>query len=102
MILEGLFQWLVLELSSGGGDPSGVGIEEEEENHAESHEVHVDEEQDASVIETPAALHTTDGVGGAGDRGEGGQDEKRRGVVTWEVGEIDCDGEATQNEKIAA
>ena len=49
------------------GDPVGVGVEEEEEDHAEGHEVHVDEQEDAAVIEAPASLHATDRVGGAGD-----------------------------------
>jgi hypothetical protein len=89
-------------LLSSGGDPSSVGIEQKEEDHAESHEVHVDEEQDSSVVEAPAALHATDSVGGACDRGDSRQNEKRSGAVAWEVREIDSDGEAAQNEEIAA
>ena len=30
-------------LLSRGGDPAGVGVEEEEEDHAEGHEIHIDE-----------------------------------------------------------
>jgi hypothetical protein len=55
-----------------GGDPKGVGVEEEEKDHAEGHEIHVDQEEDAAVIEAPASLHAANGVGGAGGGGEGG------------------------------
>ncbi len=54
------------------GDPEGVGVEEEEEDHAEGHEIHVDEEEDAAVVEAPAPLHATNGVRSAGGGGEGG------------------------------
>ena len=55
-----------------GGDPEGVGVEEEEEDHAEGHEIHVDEKEDAAVIEAPASLHATNGVCSASGGGEGG------------------------------
>ncbi len=80
----------------------GVGIEEEEENHAEGHEIHVDEQKDAAVVEAPASLHAADGVRGAGDGEESGEDEKRRGVVVREVREEDCYGKTGEDEKIAA
>ena len=70
-----------------GSDPVGVGVEEEEEDHAEGHEVHVDAEEDAAVVEAPAGLHAADGIDGAGDGGQGGEDEQRRGAVMGEVGE---------------
>jgi hypothetical protein len=60
-----------------GGDPESVGVEEEEEDHAEGHEVHIDEEEDATVIEAPAPLHATDGVRRAGGGGESGENEER-------------------------
>ena len=85
-----------------GGYPAGVGVEEEEEDHAEGHEVHVDAEDDASVIEAPAALHATDGVGGAGDGEEDGKDEEGSGAVVGEVGEEERDGEAEEYEETAA
>ena len=74
-------------------DPEGVGVEEKEENHAESHEVHVDEKEDATMVEAPAPLHAADGVGSAGGSGEGGEDEERSGVDLGEVGEEDCSGQ---------
>jgi hypothetical protein len=84
------------------GDPEGVGVEEEEENHAESHEVHVDEKQDATVVEAPASLHAADGVRSAGGSEEGGEDEERSGVDLGEVGEEDCGGQAGQDKEAAA
>jgi hypothetical protein len=72
-----------------GGDPEGVGVEEEEENHAEDHKVHVDEKEDASVIEAPATLHATNGVCGAGGCDEGGENEERCGMNLREAGEED-------------
>jgi hypothetical protein len=85
-----------------GGDPAGVGVEEEEENHAEGHEVHVDAEEDASVVEAPAGLHAADGVDGAGDGGQGGEDEQRRGAVVGEVGEQEGYAKTGEDENIPA
>ena len=69
-----------------GGDPAGVGVEEEEENHTEGHEVHVDAEDDASVIEAPTALHAADGVCSAGHGEEDGKDEEWSSAIVGEVG----------------
>jgi hypothetical protein len=85
-----------------GGDPAGVGIEEEEEDHAEGHEVHVDAEEDAAVVEAPAGLHAADGVDGAGDGGYGGKDEQRRSAVVGEVGELEGDAKTDEDENIPA
>ena len=70
-----------------GGDPTGIGVEEEEEDHAEGHEVHIDEEEDTAVVEAPAGLHAADGVDGASDCSEGGHGEKYGGAVVGEVRE---------------
>ena len=86
----------------GRGDPAGVGVEEEEENHAEGHEVHVDEEEDSAVIETPAGLHAADSVYGAGGRGDGGDDEQWGGAVVGEIREQNSDAEAQENECASA
>jgi hypothetical protein len=85
-----------------GGDPEGVGIEEEEENHAESHEVHVDEKEDASMVEAPAPLHATDGVGSTGGSEEGREDEERSGVDLREVGKEDGGSQAGEDKETAA
>ena len=86
---------------AGRGDPAGVGVEEEEENHAERHEIHVDQQQDAAVVEAPSALHTADGVCGAGYSEECGEDEKRSGAVVGKVGEEDGYGETYEDEDVA-
>ena len=85
-----------------GGDPKGVGVEEEEEDHAEGHEIHVDEKEDAAVIETPAPLHAANGVRGAGGGGEGGEDEDWRCVDLREAGEEDGCEQAGQDKQDAA
>jgi hypothetical protein len=72
-----------------GGDPEGVRVEEKEENHAEGHEIHVDEEEDAAVVEAPAPLHATNGVRGAGGGGEDREDEDGGAVDLREAGDGD-------------
>jgi hypothetical protein len=93
--------WMVIALLR-GDHPVGVGVEEEEEDHAESHQVHVDEEEDSAVVEVPAALHAADGVGGADDGEQDGKDEEWGGAVVGEVGEEESDGETEENEETAA
>jgi hypothetical protein len=85
-----------------GGDPEGVGVEEEEENHAEGHEIHVDQKEDATVIEAPATLHATDGVRRAGGGGEGGENEERCGMDLREAGEEDGCEQTGQDEQNSA
>ena len=80
----------------------GVGVKEEEENHAECHEIHVDQEKDPAVVEAPAALHAADCVCCAGDSGECGEDEERSGVVVGEIREQDGGAQTCQHEKTAA
>ena len=77
----------------------GVGVEEEEEDHAESHQVHVDEEEDSAVVEVPAALHAADGVGCAGESDEGGKDEHWRGAITREAGDEDSRDKTRKNQE---
>ena len=76
----------------------GVGVEEEEEDHAESHEVHVDEQNDTGVVEIPGSLQAADGVDGTGGCGQGGNGQQHGGVVVREVGEQQGDREADENE----
>ena len=85
-----------------GGDPESVGVEEEEEDHAEGHEIHVDEKEDAAVVEAPAALHAANGVCGAGEGGEGGEDEAGGGVELREAGEEDGCEQTGQDKQNAA
>ena len=83
------------------GDPAGVGVEEEEENHAEGHEIHVDEQKDAAMVETPTALHAANGVRGARHGEECRENEKQGGAVVGKVGEEDGYSEADENEEVA-
>jgi hypothetical protein len=85
-----------------GGDPEGVGVEEEEENHAEGHEIHVDQEEDATMIEAPTPLHATDGVRRAGGGDEGGENEERCGMDLREAGEEDGCEQTGQDEQNGA
>jgi hypothetical protein len=85
-----------------GGDPERVGVEEEKEDHAEGHEVHVDAEDNAAVIEAPAALHATDGVRGACEGDQRRKDESRSGVVVGEVREQKRGCEAGEDQDAAA
>src|SRR5713226_1370144 len=86
----------------GGGDPEGVGVKEEKEDHADGHEIHVDEEEDAAVVEAPASLHAANRVRSAGGGGEGGEDEDGGGVDLREAGEEDCREETDQDKQNAA
>ena len=79
-----------------------VRIEEKKDDHADGHEIHVDEENDAGVVETPAALEAAGGVGDAEDGEDHGEDEQRRGVVVGEVGEQYGDGERPKDKQASA
>jgi hypothetical protein len=80
----------------------GVGVKEEKENHAKGHEIHVDQKKDSAMVKAPAALHATDGVGGAGDGGECGEDEERSGVIVGEIREEDGRAQTGEHEETAA
>jgi hypothetical protein len=80
----------------------GVRVKEEEENHAEGHEIHVDQEQDPAVVEAPAALHAANGVGGTEDGDECGDDKERSGVIVREIREEDGGAQTGEHEKTAA
>lgn len=86
----------------GGGNPASVGVEQEEENDAEGHEVHVNQEENSAVVEAPTSLHATDGVGSAGYCDECGEDEERSGVVAREVGEDDSYCQTGKDEETTA
>jgi hypothetical protein len=77
-----------------GSDPTSVGVEEEEKNHAEGHEVHVDEKENAAVIEAPAWTHAAQGVHGTGGCGESGQGEEGCSAVVREVRKKEGEAEA--------
>ena len=49
-----------------------IGEEEEEQDESDDEEIHVEAEENASVVEAPAALHAACGVSGAGEGTDGG------------------------------
>jgi hypothetical protein len=91
-----------MRLLVGGGDPEQVRVEEEEENHAYGHEVHVDEKQDATVIEAPAGAHAANGVDGAGEGEDGWEGDECVGAIVGEVRETDGCAKAEEDKYAAA
>ena len=83
-----------------GCSPSRVGIDEEEEDHGDGHEVHVEAEDDAAVIPAPAAADAAQGVCEAGDRGDGGDDEPEVGAVVREAGHDEGEQKAGEDEQV--
>lgn len=86
----------------GRGQPGHVRVDKEEEHDDDSHEIHIDEQKDATVIETPAFLHAADRVGGADESDQQGKDEEWSGMVAGEVGESEGSCQAEQHERVAA
>jgi hypothetical protein len=86
----------------GRGHPEHVGVEQKKENQADGHEVHVNAEEDAAVVEVPAALHAADGIKRAENGDQCGQDNQRRGMVVREVREQKRCCDAEKNESAAA
>ena len=86
----------------GAREPGGVGVEPEEGDHAEDHEVGVDAENDAAVIPAPAAAHVAGGIEGADERAKKWEAEQVRGVVGRELREPERDEEAEGDHEIGA
>ena len=86
----------------GGGHPEHVGVEQEEKDQTDGHEVHVEAENYAAVVEAPATLHAADGVQCAQDGDQRGQDQQRSGAVVREVRERKRDCKTYKNEGAAA
>jgi len=86
----------------GRGYPKHVGVEQEEENQADGHEVHIDEEENAAVVEAPTTLNAADSVHHAEDGDQRWQDEQGRATVVREVRERERDCDAEKNEESAA
>lgn len=51
----------------GVGYPGDVRVDEEEDHDEDGHKVHVDEKEDAAVVEAPAFLHAAGGIEHADD-----------------------------------
>ena len=81
-----------------GSDPAGIGIQKKEEDHAERHQIHVDEEKHAAVVEAPARSHTAECVHCTDRRSESWKRKERCGSVMGEVREKKSNPEADENE----
>ena len=86
----------------GVGNPGDVGIDEEEEHDEDGHEVHVDEKEDASVVEAPALSHAAGCIEQAGDGDQYWQNEQRGGMVAGKMREAKGGGKAEKDERTAA
>lgn len=80
-------------------DPVGIRVEEQEEDHAQSHEVHVDQQENAAVVEAPAPLHAAYRVDGASEGDEDGQDEKGIGVDDGKAGDQQREAKTEENQQ---
>jgi len=83
------------------GDPEEVGVEEEEEDQRDGHEVHVDAEEDAAVVEAPTALNAAHGFGGAEDGAQRREQEQQGGANVREAGDEDRREDAAEHQSVA-
>jgi hypothetical protein len=86
----------------GGGDPRHVRVKKKEEDQTENQEIHVDAEDDSSVIHVPTALNAADGVCRARNGGERGEHEQRRRAVVGEVRQEKSGCEAEKDDGASA
>lgn len=86
----------------GVGDPKHVGVKEEKENHDDGHQVHIDEEQDAAVIQAPPGLHAAERVDRADDRDQRGDEEQRGGTDVGEVRQKESGAKAEKDQRATA
>lgn len=84
-----------------GDDPVGVGIEKQKENHAQGHEIHVDQKEYAAVVKAPTPLHASDSVDGTGKGDERGQNEKGIWMDNWEPRDQQRKAQADKNQQNA-
>lgn len=74
-----------VELSVCSGEPGGVGIEPEEGDHAQDHEVGVEAENDAAVIPAPAPTHVAGSIHSAGGCEKEGNNQKGIRAICGEI-----------------
>jgi len=86
----------------GACHPERVGVEQEDEDERDRHQVHVDAEDHAGVIKAPTAADAADRVGGANDGEERRDDEVGGGSVVREAGEKEGGYEADEYEEVSA
>ena len=98
--LSGL-AWREGDASATGADPEEVRVEEEEQDQRDCHEIHVDAEDDAAVVEAPAALDAADGFRGPDEGDERRQQEQERRLEMREVGQRYGNQDAGEDERVA-
>jgi hypothetical protein len=74
--------------------------EEEEQDKGDDEEIAVEAEEDASVVEAPAALHAAGGFRCAGDDAERWQKKPEGGAEVGWVREQDSDGQASEDKDV--
>jgi hypothetical protein len=80
-------------------DPLGVRIEKQKQDHAQSHQVHVNQKEDTAMVETPASLHAPHSIDCARDGEKKGQNEKRIGMDDREPGDQQREPEAQEDQQ---
>jgi hypothetical protein len=71
---------LARERSLRSGYPFCVRVKKQKQDHAQSHQIHVDQKKNASMVEAPTPLHASHRIDGTGESDEDRQHEKRIGV----------------------
>ena len=82
-----------------GSDEEGE--EEKKEDQSDDEEIHIEAEQDAGVVEAPAALHAAGGVRSAGESAEGWEDDPEGGAQVRRMRKQDGDGQAGEDENVS-
>lgn len=86
----------------GAREPEHVGIEEEEDDHEDSQQIHVEHEQDSRMIEVPTRMaDTAVSVGAADERNQGGDKNQYRRLRIGKAGE-EIRGRKTSEDEDAA
>ena len=82
-------------------EPDEVGVDEEEQDERDGHEIHVNAEEDSSVVEAPALLHAADGVCGSDEAAEGWQEQPWGRAQVGEVRDEGRERKADQHDEVA-
>ena len=85
-----------------GSDGRKVGIEKGEDDERDGHQVHVEAEQDAAVVEAPTWADAAGGVDGAENGCDCGQQQPERGAVVGEVREPEREQDAGEDQQVPA
>ena len=86
-------------MQSPRADPAGIGVEQEEENHAEGHQVHVDEQDDSAVVPAPTRAHAAEVIKRTGDCNECEDRDPWARPIVGKIGEQDRSGQAEKDQK---